>query len=109
MNVAGGVRYQGNSLKRGLVPLLRGCVRIGGSACREREFPLESVAQVRLRWVDNLPSFKGLGWPWVATPAPSCQFLSSSMAEHPAVNRRVVGSSPTSGAKSQDRELSGSR
>ena len=25
--------------------------------------------------------------------------LSSSMAEHPAVNRRVVGSSPTSGAK----------
>jgi hypothetical protein len=26
-------------------------------------------------------------------------FLSSSMAEHSAVNRRVVGSSPTSGAK----------
>ena len=25
-------------------------------------------------------------------------FLSSSMAEHSAVNRRVVGSSPTSGA-----------
>jgi len=26
--------------------------------------------------------------------------LSSSMVEHPAVNRRVVGSSPTSGANS---------
>src|SRR5665213_1876559 len=30
---------------------------------------------------------------------PPHTFLSSSMAEHSAVNRRVVGSSPTSGAK----------
>ena len=28
-------------------------------------------------------------------------FLDSSMAEHPAVNRRVVGSSPTRGAKTK--------
>ena len=31
--------------------------------------------------------------------SPDSPFLSSSMAEHSAVNRRVVGSSPTWGAK----------
>jgi hypothetical protein len=44
-------------------------------------------------------------WPISGSPSaprffrPSHTLLSSSMAEHPAVNRRVVGSSPTSGAR----------
>ena len=34
-------------------------------------------------------------------------FLDSSAVEHPAVNRRVVGSNPTRGAKKKDITLSG--
>jgi hypothetical protein len=42
-----------------------------------------------------LPAVPGSGQSEGGRPARAATLLSSSMAEHPAVNRRVVGSSPT--------------
>ena len=41
----------------------------------------------------------------IAAGQTAATFLSSSMAEHSAVNRRVVGSSPTWGARRPDRKI----
>jgi hypothetical protein len=63
-------------------------------------------ARTTRRWLKN-PSGRVMmsgplfdaGGPWALRPQPGRRFvpalfLSSSMAEHPAVNRRVAGSSP---------------
>ena len=55
-------------------------------------------------WLDTAREDRSLPVPHLSGICPTFIFLSSSMAEHPAVNRVVVGSSPTWGAQSQSHQ-----
>ena len=66
----------------------------GGNSLEVPPVPIPNT-EVKLQYVEDT---------WLVTARknrslPHFIFLSSSMAEHSAVNRRVVGSSPTWGAK----------
>jgi hypothetical protein len=60
---------------------------VGGSdALLPVRAPVDPTIVLREEW--------GIGYYWGSTSAVPPTFLSSSMVEHPAVNRRVAGSNP---------------